>query len=452
MTLPNDLTTLSQGELIRIIYDQHDRINALEIQLAELRLQIKGQGPKQDPLPSWVKPNVKKKRKGERRHRQEGYARKLDTPTKRVFHSCDVCPKCAGALGHPSVSYTRQVIEIPETPVEVTEHVIFKRWCSRCKKRVIPRVNLSGVVVGQHRIGIRLMGLVSMMKEACRQPLETIQSYLDIVHNLHLSQGAVINILHTVAVKGKPTYEQVKQTIRGSACVYADETGGREDGKNRYTWSFSTNDVQFVVYGRRRNQTIVEEVLGDTFEGVLVTDFYTAYNIYAGFHQRCWIHFLRDIHELKDQLHGRHPPFNHWAKKVKDIYEKAKAYAGPDPLLPVGKQEKERITKQQLFQDQLRTVCEPYVTKESPMSTLCGRAVSYLSEMFVFVRFAGVPSDNNAAERAVRHLVIARKISGGTRSVKGSETKSILASLFGTWRLQQKNPLQACQLLLTSCP
>lgn len=72
--------------------------------------------------------------------------------------------------------------------------------------------------------------------------------------------------------------------------------------------------------------------------------------------------------------------------------------------------------------------------------------------LFVFVRFEGIPSDNNAAERILRHTVVKRKISGGTRSAKGSETNSILTSLFDTWKLQNKNPLTQCQLLLASCP
>ncbi len=54
------------------------------------------------------------------------------------------------------------------------------------------------------------------------------------------------------------------------------------------------------------------------------------------------------------------------------------------------------------------------------------------------------------AERIIRHLVISRKISGGTRSEKGSQTKSILTSIFDTWNLQNKNPLQQCQLLLAN--
>ena len=61
-----------------------------------------------------------------------------------------------------------------------------------------------------------------------------------------------------------------------------------------------------------------------------------------------------------------------------------------------------------------------------------------------------VPSENNAAERSLRHLVTSRKISGGTRSTQGTNTKMALASLFGTWRARGLNPLTACRQLLTS--
>jgi transposase len=68
----------------------------------------------------------------------------------------------------------------------------------------------------------------------------------------------------------------------------------------------------------------------------------------------------------------------------------------------------------------------------------------------MFVADARVPSDNNAAERSVRQLVVSRKISGGTRSERGSETKSILASLFGTWNLQRLDFYQSCLSLLAA--
>ncbi|MBU2445385.1 MAG: transposase, partial [Bacteroidetes bacterium] len=71
-------------------------------------------------------------------------------------------------------------------------------------------------------------------------------------------------------------------------------------------------------------------------------------------------------------------------------------------------------------------------------------------ELFVFVLNKDIPATNNSAERALRHSVIARKISGGTRSAKGSKTKEILSSLFGTWDTKDLNPLKECRELLTN--
>ena len=85
---------------------------------------------------------------------------------------------------------------------------------------------------------------------------------------------------------------------------------------------------------------------------------------------------------------------------------------------------------------------------------LCRRIERFIKELFkelfVFVAELDVPADNNPAERSLRHLVISRKVSGGTRSERGTESKTTLASLFGTWRAQGLNPLAACRQLLTS--
>lgn len=241
--------------------------------------------------------------------------------------------------------------------------------------------------------------------------------------------------------------------MRGSDVVYADETGGRENGKNGYFWSFSTKDIHFLMYRKSRAAKVVEEIVGadsEKFNGVLTTDFYAAYNTYCGFHQRCWVHLERDIHELKEK-HKKHPPLNIWAKQVKQIIVQAKAYKGPAPGLPIGLQTEERMHIQQVFEKRLKKICEPYIKKTCPMSTLFGRIITFMPELFTFIRFPEVNPDNNKAERQIRHTVIARKIQGGTRSPKGSETKTILTSLFDTWVLQKKNPLEQCRFLLTAC-
>jgi hypothetical protein len=113
-------------------------------------------------------------------------------------------------------------------------------------------------------------------------------------------------------------------------------------------------------------------------------------------------------------------------------------------------QQQLRQRQQHQFEQQLWDLCQPYVRTSRRQHTLCERVERFLPELFVFVAVPGVPAHNNLAERSVRPLVVARKISGGTRSPKGSATRMGLASLFGTWIAQHLNPFQQCLVLLTS--
>ena len=94
----------------------------------------------------------------------------------------------------------------------------------------------------------------------------------------------------------------------------------------------------------------------------------------------------------------------------------------------------QRVEQQQRYQQWLWSICKPYLGSDAPMRVLCQRVERFLPELFTFVAEPRASADNNAAERSLRPPVVSRKISGGTRSERGSETKSILASLFGTWR------------------
>ena len=158
--------------------------------------------------------------------------------------------------------------------------------------------------------------------------------------------------------------------------------------------------------------------------------------------QRCWVHLLRDIHDLKP-LHPRDGPLLRWATAVQDIYRQAKAFAHPD-----GGQ---RRLAQRRFERKLLAQCRPCLKDPTAVQAkLCRRIEQHIKELFVFVADPAVPSDNNAAERSLRPLVVSRKISGGTRSEQGTGAKMTLASLFGTWRAQGLNPLTACRQLLIS--
>jgi hypothetical protein len=450
-----DLSTAPRGELIALIYELSDKVQILEAEIARLKEQLhqKGKPGLSNKLPDFVKPNVKKKPLQPRKNRSTSYTRKKETPTEKIFHSASVCPDCGGTLGKPTVAYTRQIIDIPITSYIVTEHIICKRWCVRCKKRIMPEINLDQYAVGKGRIGIKLVSAIATMRERLRLPIGVIQTYLRLFYGLKLSKGEIIKLLQLVAGKGKPVYEGLLEELKRAPVVHGDETGGRENGINGYFWSLNTDQIHYLFYRKSRGKQVVEEFVGengDEYEGILVSDFYAAYNTYSGFHQRCWVHLLRDIKTLVEQFpHDKE--LKRWAAKIHTIYEEAKTYQGPNPTLPLGTKQQERIKKQWEFEQKLKNICQPYLTQDVPMSTLCGRMINFLPELFVFVRFPNVPSDNNSAERILRHTVTARKISGGTRSSRGSETKSILASLFGTWHLRGLNPLTQCQLLLTSC-
>lgn len=452
-----DLNTAPRSELVALVYELTDRVFLLEGEIARLKEQlhqkVTGNEPTKTP-PHFAKANGKKKKVTQRKKRSEAYVRAKEEPTERMFHSVSVCPDCGGKhLGKPTVAYSRQVIDLPAVSYTISEHVVCKRWCFTCKKTCVPDVDLSHIAFGKRRIGINLVSQIVTMRDRLRLPVGLIAKYLLIVYDLKLSEGEIVGLLHATAKRGNGEYQNLLSKVRGSPAVHADETGGRENGVNGYFWSLSTPDCHVLLYRKSRGSKVVEEITGkesEKFDGVLVSDFYAAYNTYSGFHQRCWVHFLRDIHELKQQ-NPRHPPLNKWAKNIKALYEEAKSYPGPNPNWPVGLIAEERIRVQHEFEQKLKTMCEPHVTTNAPMSTLCGRAITFLPEMFTFIRFPNVPPDNNAAERILRHTVIARKIQGGTRSARGSETKTILTSLFDTWQLQGKNPLAQCRLLLSSC-
>ena len=286
-------------------------------------------------------------------------------------------------------------------------------------------------------------------KEEARLPFRTIQWYLDAVHGLRLSLGAIVDATQKVARQAQAAMADIVERIRGSPVVHADETGWREDGHNGYVWTFSTPTQRYFpcssqgqALRRGRGKAVVDEVLGEEFAGVLVSDFYAAYHHYDGPKQRCWAHLLRDIHDLR-ALYPDDAPLARWADAVHGIYDRAKACTHP--------QAKRRRTAQVALERQLLAICQPFLDDPSAtQAKLCRRIERHIKELFVFVAEPEAPADNNAAERSLRPVVISRKISGGARSVQGTDTKMTLASVFGTWRAQALNPLTACRQLLTT--
>jgi transposase len=392
----------------------------------------------------------RRRQQGPRKRREHGFSRVRGEPTERVEHAVEMCPHCATPLSGGWVARRKEVLEIPEAPVRVIEHVYVTRRCPNraCRARVTPppvRAADLGVSSERERLGVQLLSLIAALRAELRLPVNLIQWYLEAVHGLELSVGAIVGALQRVAERGAATVDAIQATIRGSPVVHADETGLREDGANGYLWSFSTPTERYFVRGGR-NKEVVDTVLGPAFTGVLVTDFYAAYDHDDGPHQRCWAHLLRDIHVLVER-HPSDPDLRAWATQVRAIYDRARRVGSTDLA--------QRRRAQRQAEADLLACSHASLDADAavvPHATLCRRIAKYLPELFTFVADPAVPATNNAAERSVRPVVIQRKISGGTRSPAGTTTFTTLATLFGTWRARGLDPLAACQRLLLPRP
>ncbi len=320
-----DLYHATRDDLIRIILEQRDALADQDRQLAALIAEqaevgrvithltaqvgaLQDQRPPTAAAPPGTPkgmPGLKTTEAAERtprprKPRARGAGRMRMHATDRVDHALTACPDCGAPLAGGSVKRTREVIDLPPPEVVVTEHVYRERRCPDCGRRCVPPLDLTGIVPGQGRVGTRLVSLIATLREEARLPFATIQRLLQTLTGLHLSVGALVAAVGQVATRAAPVVDALQAAIRASPVVHADETGWRENGRNGYVWTFSTPAIRLFIRGSRA-KAMVPRVLGDTFAGVLVSDFYTAYTGDDGRHQYCWAHLLRDIHELVDQ-------------------------------------------------------------------------------------------------------------------------------------------------------
>lgn len=312
------------------------------------------------PPPAFVKANKKKpqeeqKTARKKRDAKQNRARPRSMPTQIVEHRVVNCPECRLRLGGISLARSREIIDIPPPPpVEVTEHRIYKGWCAGCQKWYEAPVDFHDQVLGQGRIGVRLASLIATLRTVMRLPIRPLQAYLQTLHGVTISSGEIVELLHRSKDHMQPHLDTLKSEIRGSPAIQADETGWREDGRNGYIWAVSTPTLRSYEYHHSRGGEVVKALIGTNFEGGLGSDFYAAYTIHQGLHQRCWVHYLRDVHDLKEK-YPHDEQLLSWATSVKAIYDEAVAWVeqGPDPNASPRTQKLVRVAQQHAFEQRL---------------------------------------------------------------------------------------------------
>ena len=443
MTLDDEVVTL-RAENARLQAENA----ALREALAQMEARLAALEQRPAAPPPWAKANTPRDRPVKERQKrapEHNTSRRRDEPTRIVEHAYERCPDCAYQLRGRSLAWRRQVIELPPPPpAEVIEHRGLKRYCPVCQRWQTPRVDLRGVVLGQGRLGVRLVSLLGWLRARLRLPLGQMQEVVRTLWGLHLSEGGIVDNLRRLAVATADARERIAAQIRAAPAVHADETGWREDGQNGYVWVRTTpQGACLYSYERGRAGAVAQRLLDDC-QGVRCTDFYGAYNGVLGRKQRCWTHLLRALHTLKRD-HAHDQAVQDWATALRALYDRGQACTRQD-LTP---RQRERAYRQ--LEDRALALARCYADTEGhPCQTMAQRLRRHRGEFFEFVRVPEVDATNNEAERRLRPLVIARKISGGTRSAQGTTTRLDLAGLFQTWHAHGRDSFAACYTLLHS--
>jgi transposase len=435
------------AELAQQLAQALKQMEELQAQLEAAYRKIAELEAKKTPPPAFVKANTPAKPKTERKKRapEHNQARQCETPTQVIEHAITCCPDCQGKLSSVHVGRTRQVLEIaPPPPLEVIEHRLQRGWCSYCHQWREASVDLHEHVIGQSRFGVRFVATLTTMRMALRLPIRVIQQWLATMYQIQVSIGAITALLQRTATHCKPVAEQLRDHIRASPAVNGDETGWRENGRNGYIWGLGTPDgVCYFEWHPSRKGEVINTILGEDFTGVLTTDFYAGYNdTPCGKHQRCWVHLLRDLHALKENF-PQHAEVLAWVADVRQVYYQAVAVRDREDHVRWAQREQGERT--------IQTFGQQYTGERlHPCQTLAKRLLRHQGELLVFLTAPGVDPDNNRAERLVRPLVVARKISGGSRSGVGSVTHMILASIVSTCQATARNVFHELLRLLQS--
>lgn len=448
-------TVALQQEMIGGLTEQNAllRQQVAQLQAETARLAGTVREPKRPPgdWPSARTKQEEEERPRKRRAQEHNRGRQRLPPDVAIEYAEDACPRCghdlAGGWEHRRI----QVIEAPPpAPVVVTDHVLIRRQCPGCGMQVLPPVPaVAAGRIGQSHLGPRLLAQIATMAIVERLPIRQIQQRLRRSSRFALSLGGITGALAQVARLGTDTYAQLQQDIRGSPVVHADETGWRQDGTPGFIWTLSTQRSCLFHRDASRAGAVIDDLLGEDFGGILVTDFYAAYDHLPGRKQRCWAHLWRDIDALETE-YPEDTALAAWVAGVRAIYDLAKADrpAAEQGRTPAAAPASEAQARG--YAQQLAALCPETMAQDRPEATLAKRIRRYLQELFTFVAVPGVPHTNNAAERSLRPLVIARKVSGGTRSAAGSTCRMTLASIAATARLRGLDPTEVFFRILTT--
>jgi transposase len=360
-------------------------------------------------------------------HAGSGRTRPTRIDRTQAIPAPESCPDCGTPFTGTGV-FRERIVEdiILVRPTIVTKYLIERRWCPKCRTYHEDAVTDA---LPRHRLGLHVLLFVVYQKVALGLSYGKIQHELRTYFGLSISVGELPGMVAEVAALFGPAYARLLDLMRQQAAIHIDETSWRVDGIPHWLWVFVNDVVALYVVSRSRGSKVPQALLGPDFDGVVISDFFSAYSPLDVEKAKCWSHLLRDSYDYakgqtadseRTQFHQTlHALFVEMGLALEQVQAD-----------PAGR---ERVY------DEMRTKLWRFATEHYrtwQCQQLAERIKKYLDDLVVWLYDPAVDPTNNAAERALRGAVVTRKTSFGSRSKRGAQAFARMLSIIMTWERQ----------------
>lgn len=448
--LPLEVWNELPEEARALIGNMQQQISQLQAQLAQLQAQLNQNSTNTHKPPSSDPPTVKRppstKTQGSRRRGAQpnhpGHQRPL-LPPEDVDFTVDLRPSqcpCGGSLlGTDPEPQRHQVTDIPPVKPVVTEYRLHCLTCPRCAQHT--RATLPDDVPSG-AFGPRLQATLSFLSGGCRLSKRLVQAVASDVLGVDISLGTICELEQQTSEALAQVVQELREYVQTQPVANADETGWREDKSRAWMWVVVTVLATVFWIARSRGAKVARAMLGENYAGVLVSDRWSAYSRFED-RQFCWAHLRRDLQGLVDrgEQAGKEVAKGllEWSNQAFGLWQRVR-----DGTLSREELKQQMVVIQAGFEAGLEAgrVCGCARTE-----ALSKNLLEKKEWLWRYVEKEGVEPTNNAAEQALRHVVLWRKSSYGTDSEAGSRFVERILSVRATCRQQGKNLLE----YLTAC-
>ena len=424
-------------------------VQSFQRRIAELEEGLGKNSTNSSRPPSSDPPSVKRrppapasgrKRGGQPGHRH--HSRSL-VPPERLRQVIECKPPACRCCGHDlhgddPQPLRHQVAEVPPIEPTVDEYRLHRLKCPRCGTSTCASLP-AGVPTGA--FGPRLRAILSVLAGAYRLGKRPIRRLASDLLGLTISTGMISRLERQAAAELEAPVEELRRYVRDAGSAHIDETSWKQGRDKAWLWVAVTRLVTVFAIATSRGAEVAKDLLGTDRRKVVISDRFKSYT-WIKRRQFCWAHLDRDFQAMVDrggepaevgrQLLAYSREVFDWWHRVRDGTMARATLRNNVSIL--------RILFRSVLSEGVECGC-------AKTAGTCRELLAGETHLWTFVRVEGVEPTNNDAERALRHGVIYRKLSGGTASESGSRFVERMLSVVATCRQQDLNVLD----YLTRC-